>query len=298
MTATLTVALWATNLSVPLAGIDDWVAAVATQCARARDEGAELLLLPEHVSSQWLSFAPPALTAAQEIPWLAGHSEQALARLRPLPEKYGLALLAGSWPVRHGTGYANRAHLLLQDGLLCVQDKLCLTPDERDPQAWSLVPGSSVNLIRWRGLKLAIVICLDIELPALAARLAACDLDLILVLSMTHKLAGYHRVFSCAKARAVELQAAVCAVGCLGRIGGTGPSCVAGASVFLPCEETLGHSGTLAELPPTDQAADRGPLLIAHDLPIAEIRALRHGQAEVWPGAWNADHLTFLDADA
>jgi hypothetical protein len=35
----------------------------------------------------------------------------------------------------------------------------------------------------------------------------------------------------------------------------------------------------------------RGALLIARDLPVAEVRALRSGGAEVWPGCWTADHL-------
>src|SRR3546814_7527676 len=58
-------------------------------------------------------------------------------------------------------------------------------------------------------------------MPALALRLAPLDPDLILVPSMTAKLSGYSRVFSCAKARAIELLCAVAATGVIGRAPGS-----------------------------------------------------------------------------
>jgi predicted amidohydrolase len=120
-------------------------------------------------------------------------------------------------PVADGKGgFLNRAHLFLPDGREIIQDKLCLTPAERDPAAWFLETGTEVTVVEWEGLRFATLICLDIELPALAARLAPLDLDLILVPSMTSKLSGFHRVFGCARARAIELMTTVCAVGAIG----------------------------------------------------------------------------------
>lgn len=303
MTDTLTVALWATNLAVPLNGLDAWAARVDAQMAEARTAGARLLVMPEYMSLQWLSFAPAGLTLADEIPWMASQAEAALTRLRPLPARHGIGLLAGTMPVvkpdpaPQEPPYLNRAWLLLPDGRAIAQDKLCLTPGEKSPQDWNLTTGSALRIVEWDGLRLATCICLDIELPALAARLAPFELDLVLVPSQTAKLAGYARVFSCAKARAVELQAAVCAVGGVGRAAG--PSALAntsGAAAYLPCEEVLGHEGVLASVPPSDRAEGAGPMLIARDLPIAEIRRLRRGAAEVWPGAWRADHVEIAPA--
>lgn len=39
-----------------------------------------------------------------------------------------------------------------------------------------------------------------------------------------------------------------------------------------------------------------GPMLMARDIPLGLVRALRHGQAEVWPGAWRADHVRVVEA--
>jgi predicted amidohydrolase len=306
MTEHVTLALWATNLAVPLTGIEAWAAAVDRRMAEAKAQGAELLLMPEHAAEQWLSFAPADLAPEAEIAWMADQAPAALALLKPLPRKHGLALLAGTMPMRRehpAAGrppHVNRAWLLLPDGRTVAQDKLCLTPGEQSPAGWNLSTGDRIEIVEWRGVRLAILICLDIEMPALASLLAPCDLDLILVPSMTEKLSGYSRVFTCAKARAVELMTAVAAVGCIGKAAASKPrlSNTSGAAVYVPCEEALGHTGVFADLPATDRAAGPGPMMLARDIPIGLMRQLRHGKAEVWPGAWRADHVRIVEAAA
>lgn len=297
----LRIALWATNIARPLNGIEAWREAVETRMAEAAAAGADILMMPEYAAEQWLSFAPAGLSPSEEIPWMAEQSEQALAALKPLPEKYNVALLAGTMPVpapRAGAEapWLNRAWLLLPDGRAISQDKLCLTPAEKDPESWHLSTGAELKLISWRGLKLAVVICLDVELPALAAKLAPHRPDLLLVPSQTGRLAGYHRVFGCAKARAVELQSAVAVCGTVGAAayGADRGGSVSGCSLFLPCEEALGSHGRAAEIPPVASHSGLGPFLLA-EVPLAALDALRDGGAEVWPGAWDAAHVTISE---
>ena len=189
-----TLALWATNLARPIDGIAAWAEAIDAKLAEAAAAGADLLVMPEYAAEQWLTFAPEGLGPTEEIPWLADQAPAALAAIAPLPARHGPALLAGSLPVRierprvaGAPPYRNRAHLLLPDGRCIVQDKLCLTPAERDPEAWHLDSGDRLELVTWRGLRLAILVCLDVELPALSARLAPLAPDLLLVPSMTGK---------------------------------------------------------------------------------------------------------------
>jgi predicted amidohydrolase len=294
-----TVALWATNMAQPLNGIGAWIAKVDDKMAEAKAGGADILVVPEYASEQWLSYAPSDLRADQEIAFMADEGQKALEALPGLVEKHGIALLAGTFPVAakgrdpQGPAHLNRAHLILPDGRVVAQDKLCLTPGEKDPAAWNLNTGQKVELVEWNGLRIATLICLDIELPALSAKLARSepDLDLLLVPSMTEKRSGYSRVFDCAKARAVELQTAVCAVGCIGSVApdGSRPN-HSGAAVFLPCEADLGYDGRFASVAGSDTADGDGPLLIAKDMPIGMVRTLRQGGgAEVWPGAWTSD---------
>ena len=134
----------------------------------------------------------------------------------------------------------------------------------------------------------------------MAARLARLDLDLILVPSMTGKLSGFHRVFGCARARAIELMTIVCAVGAIGVPAPMTrrPSNISAAAAFLPCEEVLGSTGVPAALSPTGRTTGLGPMLVASDLPVGIIRELRRGRAEVWPGAWSADHVIVREESA
>lgn len=295
---TFSLALWATDLSVPLDGLDAWARYVDARLSEAAAAGARLLVMPEYAAEQWLSFRPKGLAPSDEIAWMAARAPEAVSLLRPLVAARGIALLAGTMPWQVGGALRNRAWLLLPDGREIAQDKLVLTPGERDPASWNLAVGDEIAIVEWAGLRLATVVCLDVEMPALAAMLAPAGLDLLLVPSMTSSLAGYHRVFGCARARAVELMAAVAATGVIGAASGTtqNPTNVSGAAVYLPCEPALGHTGVHAELAPLDGDEGGGPLLIAGDVPIGKLRELRAGAAEVWPGAWDARHVRLRKA--
>jgi predicted amidohydrolase len=301
---TLTAALWAINLEPPTTTLTAWVAGVEARMADAQAAGARLLVLPEFACVQWLSFAPPGLPVNQQVPWLDSLTGEALAALRPLPARYGVALLPGTMPFaapghEGAPRHFNRAWLLLPDGGAFTQDKLCLTPTEQDPAGWLLTPGATLNVIQWEGLRIAIVVCLDVEFTSLWARLAKLDLDLVLVPAKTELLSGYYRVFGCAKARAIELQTIVCAVGAVGTpLGHPAVDTVAGgAAAFLPCEAALGATGIATAIEPHGAASGLSPLLYAADLPIGFCRRIRHGaaEAEVWPGSWVADHIAVVD---
>ena len=84
----------------------------------------------------------------------------------------------------------------------------------------------------------------------------------------------YNRVFGCARARAIELQTAVCAVGAVGEplghpVTDTG---VGGATAFLPCDISVGLDGVFAALLPQPAAALTDPVLVVQDLPIGQCR--------------------------
>ncbi len=193
------IALWSFNLSRAPASVAAFAAQIEEGMQRAAGEGAKLLMLPEYLVECCLAFKPEGLLPDQEMAFLADVGTDLLAILAPLPARYGVSLLAGSMPVQAPAGFTNTAVLLTADGREIRQDKLCLTPFEQDPEIWHLVPGADLKTFELDGLKMAILICLDVEMPALSSLLAKLDLDLLLVPSMTEKLSGYHRVFGCAK---------------------------------------------------------------------------------------------------
>ncbi len=291
----LTVALWATFLSSPVTSLEDWAEMVDRKILEAKKSEADVLLMPEYAAEHWLHFAPPGLEPTEQISWMAQRTPAACALMRELAKKHQILLIAGSFPAASPgltPPVVNRAHIFFPDGKVISQDKLCLTPKEKNPAGWQLSPGKAFQTFEWQGYKCCVLVCLDIELPALSARIAAEGIDLIFVPSMTKKLAGYHRVFDCAKARAIELQAAVAVVGVIGSAPGREPN-ISGASIFLPCEEQFGHTGVLAHIPPGYRTEGDGALLTAH-VPLKAIRDLRQSGAEVWPGAWTLNQVKFL----
>ena len=293
---TLSLAMWATNLEVPTLSLASWIDWIDARMGELRDQGCRMLVLPELACGQWLSFAPPGLALTDQVPWLAQLATQAFALLSRLATKHKMALLAGTMPFAVTPGrYTNRAYLFLPDGASHSQDKLCLTPSERNPQGWVLQPGSELRVIEWQGIRIIIAICLDIEFTALWCKIGALDVDLVLVPAKTDKLSGYSRVFGCAYARAIELQTIVCAVGAIGSPLGhpAYDTVMGGASVFAPPDETINITGVLATLEPKVAVSGASPLLFVRDIPVQAVRRIRHGaaEAEIWPSSWGADHV-------
>jgi hypothetical protein len=111
---------------------------------------------------------------------------------------------------------------------------------------------------------------------------------------MTSKASGYNRVFQCARARAVELMAAVAVVGNVGgtiKQGQKRETYRSGAAVYIPAEEAFGHSGIFSDMPMHAVSEGTGQVLYSRNIPLSEIRAARHGKAEAWPGPWDAGHV-------
>ncbi|MGE0846484.1 MAG: nitrilase-related carbon-nitrogen hydrolase [Flavobacteriaceae bacterium] len=293
-----TIALWSTKLTRPFASLDAWIDDVDAHLERAAAEGADLLMTPEYWVEQWLSFKPGDLTTDREIGWMGERAAQAVEALQQCVADRGVALLAGTmpWPAESG-GCTNRAWLLLPDGRAVPQDKLVLTPSEKDRRNWNLETGGSIAITEWNGWRIAVLICLDIEVPALSVALAPHRPDLVLVPSMTSQLSGYSRVYSCARARAVEMMTTVAVCGCVGPAVGTtyNDTNVSGAAVYIPCEKELGYTGILAEHPPVGIHDGDGPWLVVRDIPVDRIRALRDGGAEVWPGTVPVGSVKILD---
>ncbi|GAA0781843.1 nitrilase [Roseibium denhamense] len=287
------IALWSFHLGRAPVSVGALASDIETRLKQAADDGTKLLILPEYVCETCLAFKPEDLRPDQEMAFLADTGEALWPLLRALPQRYGVSLLAGTWPVRTPFGFTNTAVLFTADGREIRQDKLCLTPFEQDPDVWHLIPGTELNIFELDGLKMAILICLDIEMPALSCVLARHEIDLILVPSMTEMLSGYSRVFGCAKARAVELMCAVAVCGVVGTSKGTtqNDTNISGAALYLPCEEAFGYTGIGAERAPTDGQDGQEPDLTVR-VPVQQMRDLRSGKAEVWPGAWSADHVS------
>ena len=234
MDATLTIEAWSFDPGTPARSPGDFAEAVLACIHQSCEAGAGVVVLPEFL---WLGLQrfEPDLKKVARLFW--GDLWPECSRQVP-PE---VLVLAGTAP--HGVAaLTNRAVLSLPH----EQDKLCLTPWESDFRG-----GEALEVFPFRGCRVAVLICLDVEIPELVPRLRGRDLDLLLVPSATESLLGVERVHRCASARAVELGCAVV----VSPLTGKGPGDL--------IDESLGH--TAFYLPSQSPFADgereiRGPL--------------------------------------
>jgi len=282
-----TLALWSPSLADAPRSLDDWIDRVDAKLARCADEGADLLIMPELTAMAWLGYGPK-MALTEHCAWLADRAAVAIPRLRARAVERGVSLVPGSTPYRHERDgrLVNRAFFLAADGAVHHHDKLALTPTESQPDAWCLEGGDALRVFHWRGLRVAMLICLDAQLTRAAARLSAHRVDLLIVPAGTRELAGHHRVFDCAKARAIELQCPVAAVGLLGPIGKE--RYVGGTAVYLPCEPSLDHTGVLHQSGPIAPDTADDPFVVVRDVPFAHCRTIRRGDAQAYsiPARW------------
>ncbi|RYD18624.1 MAG: hypothetical protein EOP88_21905 [Verrucomicrobiaceae bacterium] len=110
------------------------------------------------------------------------------------------AAVLGTVPFLAADGTLKNRAPVMSEGKWFHQDKIHLTPWESD-----FTGGGPLLVWTFRGHRIAITICLDVEVPEISAALRGSTLDLLLVPSATENLLGVERVGRCADARAVEL---------------------------------------------------------------------------------------------
>lgn len=98
-------------------------------------------------------------------------------------------------------------------------------------------------------LRIAVLICYDVEIPELARLAAAQGAEVLLVPSWTDDAQGFHRVRLCAQARCIENQVYVIHAPLVGRARGV-PGFEQGmgrAAIFSPADLEFPPGGILAE---------------------------------------------------
>lgn len=165
-------------------------------------QGAHLVLLPEFT---WMGLEPWITPEPEEASVYHAISRvfwtQLLPSLQTALSAPGKAVVLGTVPsLDASSGRITNRAVILKEGKLLHQDKLHLTPWEK-----VFTPGGTLHLWEFLGFKIAVVICLDIEIPEISVSLRGQQVDIILCPSATETILGVERVDRCASARAVEL---------------------------------------------------------------------------------------------
>jgi predicted amidohydrolase len=161
--------------------------------------------------------------------------------IKKLAKDKKINIIAGSTPRLVGKNIMNTALLATAEGRLETQDKVYLTPDEKD---WGWTNGEKLKVIDTQFGRIAILICYDAEFPQISHELAALNPEVLFVPSMTDTIEGFRRVRWTAQARAIEHRAYVLHVGTTGQPDPSWPHW-AQASALSPSEK--GFPGLIVE---------------------------------------------------
>jgi predicted amidohydrolase len=186
--------LWNFDPGAPMAGADECVAAMLDRVISSWDEGADVVVFPEFAWMALERFATGAAGVAGLF-WNELFPQMLESLKRP-----GKAAVLGTVPFIDADGGLRNRAPIVSDGRVLHQDKIHLTPWEH-----AFHGGERVCIWNFQGHRLAVLVCLDIEIPELAAALRGKGVDLLMVPSATESLLGVERVHRCASARAVEL---------------------------------------------------------------------------------------------
>lgn len=205
----MTLDLWTFDVGVQAATAQAYADECLRRVEESWDAGAEIVLFPEFcwVGLERFVCKESGLRGVSDLFW-----NEMWPVMQSRLERHDKAAVLGTAPFWDDKTkrFFNRAPIL-SGGRAFHQDKLHLTPWEN-----AFAPGETLRLWKFGGLTIAVIICLDIEVPELAARLRGRGVDLILVPSATETLLGVERVDRCASARAVELG---CCVGVAHLVG-------------------------------------------------------------------------------
>jgi len=239
--------------------------------AEAAEQGANLLVFPEYGSLEITSLFGASVYGdlVRQLEALQETLDDFLTLHAGLAHQHGVHIVAPSYPVRVGDVYRNRAYLFSPGGDRGHQDKLLMTRFEHEQ--WDISAGDTLNVFATSLGGLAVNVCYDSEFPLLARRQVEAGADILLVPSCTDTLAGYYRVRTGCRARALENQCFAVHAPTVGNAAWC-PSAdanVGAGAVYCPPDRGLPDDGVLA------QGALNEVRWVYADLDFAAMRAVR-----------------------
>jgi predicted amidohydrolase/ribosomal protein S18 acetylase RimI-like enzyme len=168
----------------------------------ADEYACHFLLLPEYFTAQLVYTMPHELSFDKAVNCLTDLTDRYREMLTAFATKYQLYIIGGTHPVMRDGKLYNVAHLFSPSGNVYTQDKLHITPNERD--LWGVNPGEDLRIFETPLARIAIQVCYDIEFPELTRLLALSGVETVFVPFSTDEKKAYNRIRYTAQARAVE----------------------------------------------------------------------------------------------
>lgn len=212
----------------------------------AARNGAELLVFPEYGAMEWAGPHPDA-SLAQSLQLVSDAMPDMDDGLVSLAKAHGVHILAPSGPsAREGGRFVNAARLIAPSGRIGVQEKLIMTPFERD---WGISAGRQLRVFETVLGRIGVAICYDSEFPLLVRAQVEAGARVVLIPSCTEFISGYHRIRTGALARALENTCITVVSPTVGEARWS-PSVdvnAGAAGIFMPPDHAQSDTGVLAE---------------------------------------------------
>ncbi len=174
------------------------------------------LLFPELFTAQLFSMMDSKLDALEAVKQLADMTDKFIAMMTEMAKRTGIFIIGGSHPVPVGDELRNVSHLFTPSGNVYTQEKLHITPSEREH--WGLQPGEELSLFDTGLARIGIQVCYDIEFPETSRLLTLAGAEIIFVPFSTDERRAYQRIRFCAAGRAIENAIYVCMTGNVGNL--------------------------------------------------------------------------------
>jgi len=186
----------------PLSSWEDFQASARFFVDAADEYHSHFLVLPEYFTAALFGMAPAGLDVRGMYSWVADQVHRYREFFAEMSRDYGLYIVAGTIPERRDGSLYNVGHLFTPSGAVFTQDKLHITPTEREH--WGVRPGHGLRVFDTPFARVAIQVCYDIEFPETSRLLALAGVELVFVPFSTDERKAYNRVRFTAQARAIE----------------------------------------------------------------------------------------------
>jgi predicted amidohydrolase len=220
---------------------------VARWVAEAAGNAAQLLVFPEYGAMEYAAAFGEAKTSDPKAA-MAVVSDALLdmdGAHAELARRHGVHILAASGPSARGARFVNAARLFAPSGRAEVQEKLIMTPFERD---WGVSGGYGLKVFDTALGRIGVAVCYDSEFPLLVRAQAEAGARIVLIPSCTEFVSGFNRVRTAALARALENTCVTVMSPTVGEAPWSPIDRSAGAAgAFVPAEHGFSDTGVLAQ---------------------------------------------------
>lgn len=227
------------------------------------------LLFPEYFTYQLLSYKK-RLSMKEVTVELASYTDRYIQMFKRISQKYNTYIIGGSHPILRDGKYYNAAHLFTPSGNVYTQDKLHITPAERNEGG--IEPGTAIRIFRTPLARIAIQVCYDIEFPEVSRLLTLAGVEIIFVPFYTEEKKAYYRVRHCAQARAVENFVYVVITGNVGNMRTESGSFMnySQSAILTPSDFSFPEKGVEGEADPNVEA------VVISELALSSLSQQRH----------------------